>query len=118
METALHPKNPYNLHWIQSERRLMILRMLINLGEDKSDGTSMDVDVLLDKDLDVQLDSLREKLFLADKEATELRSELQLLEKQSVLSYECAEYVNEAFNSFLMHVNLLHAVMASDFFIL
>ncbi|KAK9155804.1 hypothetical protein Sjap_003284 [Stephania japonica] len=51
----------------------------------------MDVDVLLDKDLDVQLDSLREKLFLADKEATELRSELQLLEKQSVLSYECAD---------------------------
>ncbi|KAK9108671.1 hypothetical protein Sjap_016731 [Stephania japonica] len=46
---------------------------------DKSDGTSMDVDVLLDKDLD------------ADKEATELRSELQLLEKQSVLSYECAK---------------------------
>ncbi|KAK9110012.1 hypothetical protein Sjap_018072 [Stephania japonica] len=41
--------------------------------------------------------------FQADKEATELRSELQLLEKQSVLSYECAEYVNEAFNSFLMH---------------
>ncbi|KAK9085942.1 hypothetical protein Sjap_026353 [Stephania japonica] len=88
----------------------------------------MDVDVLLDKDLDVRLDSLREKPFLADKEATELRSELQLLEKQSVLSYECAEYVNEAFNSFLMHalafnsflmhVSLLHAVMASDFSIL
>ncbi|KAK9089175.1 hypothetical protein Scep_028257 [Stephania cephalantha] len=30
---------------------------------DKSDGTLMDVDVLLDADLDVQLDSLREKLF-------------------------------------------------------
>ncbi|KAK9154615.1 hypothetical protein Sjap_002095 [Stephania japonica] len=77
----------------------------------------MDVDVLLDKDLDVQLDSLREKLFLADKEATELRSELQLLEKQPVLSYECAEYVNEAaFNSFLMHALafnsfLMHALV-------
>ncbi|KAK9138739.1 hypothetical protein Sjap_009333 [Stephania japonica] len=54
----------------------------------------MHVNVLLDKDLDVQLDSLRENLFLVDKEATELRSELQLLEKQSVLSYECAEYIN------------------------
>ncbi|KAK9091063.1 hypothetical protein Sjap_024240 [Stephania japonica] len=67
---------------------------------DKSDGTSMDVDVLLDKDLDVQLDSLREKLFLADKEATELRSELQLLEKQFVLSYKCDDYVNEAVQLF------------------
>ncbi|KAK9092656.1 hypothetical protein Syun_027567 [Stephania yunnanensis] len=67
---------------------------------DKSDGTLMDVDVLLDADLDVQLDSLREKLFWADKEATKLQRELQLLEKQSVLSDKRAEYVNEAVQLF------------------
>ncbi|KAK9138741.1 hypothetical protein Sjap_009335 [Stephania japonica] len=60
----------------------------------------MHVDVLLDKDLDVRLDSLRENLFCDDKEATELRSESDSLEKRSVLSYECLEYVNEAVHDY------------------
>ncbi|KAK9105430.1 hypothetical protein Scep_022274 [Stephania cephalantha] len=67
---------------------------------DKSDGTLMDVDVLLDAELDVQLDSLRKKLSWAVKKATKLQSELQLLKKQSVLSDKRAEYVNEAVQLF------------------
>ncbi|XP_059644300.1 protein MIS12 homolog [Cornus florida] len=59
-------------------------------------GSSTDHTVLSDAELDVQLDSLRDKLALVGKETTELNRELQSLERQSALSNQYAGPVNEA----------------------
>ncbi|KAK9114613.1 hypothetical protein Syun_021410 [Stephania yunnanensis] len=82
------------------QSRFVILEGFSMPKVDKSDGTLMDVDVLLDAELDVQLNSLRMKLSLAVKKATKLQSELQLLKKQSVLSNKRAEYVNDMIQLF------------------
>ncbi|CAI9754531.1 unnamed protein product [Fraxinus pennsylvanica] len=55
-----------------------------------------DLDALADTELDAQLNSLRDKLTLVGKESTELGKELRALEKQSLLSNQCAGSVDEA----------------------
>lgn len=70
----------------------------------ESDGDSlMDLEILHDRDLDVQLDSLRNKLVLVGKETAELNRELRALERQSVLSNHCAGSVNEALQLYEQH---------------
>ncbi|KAJ7978806.1 protein MIS12-like [Quillaja saponaria] len=53
-------------------------------------------DALCDPDLDVQLDSLRQKLSMVGKESEMLSQELQELERHSTSINQCAGAINEA----------------------
>ncbi|ERN06568.1 hypothetical protein AMTRI_Chr01g112990 [Amborella trichopoda] len=70
---------------------------------------------LLDAELDIELDFLREKLNVAGKEYGELQKELHALEKQTTLSKSCAEAVSEALQPWEENSNhvLFHESMRS-----
>ncbi|XP_057514506.1 protein MIS12 homolog isoform X2 [Actinidia eriantha] len=81
-------------------------------GTDRSDGisknesagdSSMDIDILNDRELDAQLDSMRNKLALVEKETADLNREFQALERQSVLSNHCTGSINEALQLYEQH---------------
>ncbi|XP_055962069.1 protein MIS12 homolog [Mercurialis annua] len=63
---------------------------------ESSDENLASQDVLSDPDLDTQLDSLRDKLNLIEKENAEMNCELQALERQFNSSDSCAAPINEA----------------------
>ncbi|XP_024971059.1 protein MIS12 homolog [Cynara cardunculus var. scolymus] len=68
----------------------------LTTDNEASGGDIMDVeDAVGNPDLDAQLDSLRTKLTLAEQESSELRREIQALEKQSVISNRQATSINE-----------------------
>lgn len=70
---------------------------------ESSSDNSMEVDAIGDSELDTQLDSLRSKLALVEKESTELNRELVALERQSVLSNHIEGSVNEVLQSYEQH---------------
>ncbi|KAL8102625.1 protein MIS12 homolog [Apium graveolens] len=57
---------------------------------------AMDVDATDDTELDLQLNSLREKLASVGKESAELNRELRMLERQSLLSNQLSRSLDEA----------------------
>ncbi|OVA12508.1 Centromere protein Mis12 [Macleaya cordata] len=67
---------------------------------DTSSDSLMDQDLFSDAELDNQLDSLREKLYVVRKESAELQKELHDLKQQHTLSSSCAESVTEALQIF------------------
>ncbi|XP_057480358.1 protein MIS12 homolog [Actinidia eriantha] len=72
-------------------------------ANESAGASSMDIDFLSDQELDAQLDSMRNKLALVEKETADLNRELQALEKQTVLSNHCTGSVNEALQLYEQH---------------
>lgn len=66
-----------------------------SIGNGDGDGLICQ-EALSDSDLDVQLDSLRNKLDVVGKESEMLNLELHVLERQSASSNRCAGFINEA----------------------
>lgn len=60
---------------------------------------AVNVDATDDTELDLQLNSLREKLVLVGKESAELNRELRMLERQSLLSNQRSKSLDEAVQS-------------------
>ncbi|XP_043712450.1 protein MIS12 homolog isoform X2 [Telopea speciosissima] len=71
-----------------------------SMPKSSPDDTSMDQDGPSDAELDSQLDSLREKLYVVGNESVGLQRELQALEKQSIISNSYAGSVNAALQLF------------------
>ncbi|PSR89167.1 hypothetical protein CEY00_Acc29362 [Actinidia chinensis var. chinensis] len=72
-------------------------------ANESAGASSMDIDFLSDQELDAQLDSMRNKLALVEKETADLNRELQALEKQTVLRNHCTGSVNEALQLYEQH---------------
>ncbi|XP_050236462.1 protein MIS12 homolog isoform X2 [Mercurialis annua] len=74
-----------------------------HLTQESFDESLAIQDVLIDPDLDAQLDSLRDKLNLMEKENAEMNRELQALERQFNSSDSCAAPINEALQLYEQH---------------
>ncbi|XP_057514505.1 protein MIS12 homolog isoform X1 [Actinidia eriantha] len=72
-------------------------------ANESAGDSSMDIDILNDRELDAQLDSMRNKLALVEKETADLNREFQALERQSVLSNHCTGSINEALQLYEQH---------------
>ncbi|KAK1388044.1 2-aminoethanethiol dioxygenase-like [Heracleum sosnowskyi] len=66
------------------------------VNNESTGEVAMDVDATDDTELDLQLNSLREKLVLVGKESAELNRELRMLERQSLLSNQRSRSLDEA----------------------
>ncbi|KAL3512324.1 hypothetical protein ACH5RR_025041 [Cinchona calisaya] len=72
-------------------------------ANEPSSATSMDLDNVGDSELDAQLDSLRDKLVLIERESAELNREIQTLERHSALVNHSAASLDEALQLYEKH---------------
>ncbi|CAI9113428.1 OLC1v1014031C1 [Oldenlandia corymbosa var. corymbosa] len=77
--------------------------VLPKADEASSSGASLDLDALGDSELDMQLDSLREKLTQVGQECALLNREIQKVEKESALVTHSAASIDDALQLYEKH---------------